>query len=152
MKRAAFTVVNPVPGAERKVRFACSYRFSLEPVYEAEVQRICSERGVRVSNFVRDAVAGWLTSKEYKAGAARGARFHDTYGKLSPQQLSVRFTPALFHSVTLAAQRLGFGRRGISAIIRLSIAHALRPSPSSSDDGSRPEQSPAPACAGSPHP
>jgi hypothetical protein len=145
MKKLPFTVVNPVKGLPRKVRFSMSYRFVLEPVHKAQLEQQCIERGISISVLVREAVAEWLASDNYKPGAARGARYFDTYGKLSPEQFSVRFTPALFHAITMAADRLGYGRRGISAMIRLAVTHKLTSSQTSCGDATHQAQSPAPA-------
>jgi hypothetical protein len=125
------------------------FKIWLEPGVDATMRQYCDETGMSLNAFVRYAIGATLTTMT-KADAREVPTHAQTYGRLSRQSVTLRLTNYERKSLeTMASKFLMQKERSYSRLIRYSIMRACS---LLSSDASRREQSPAPACAGSPPP
>ena len=120
----------------------------LEPGVDAALRRFCNDNELNLNQVIRYSVGAFC--HDLVPGAELPTQ-RAIYGKLSKQALTVRLNPAERKLLERLAMSMKLRRgRSFSVFVRYALNRALQQL--SCDDGSRREQSPAPACEGSPLP
>jgi hypothetical protein len=127
-----------------------TFKITLEPGTDAIMRRYCHETGTPINQFVKFAI-GAMCARLTKADVFDVPSHSQIYGRLSEQSLTVRLTKNERRELEKLAVRIMMPeKRSYSRLIRFAVSRACQQI--SFCDGSRPEQSPAPACEGSPPP